>query len=72
MFVNENHITHFYYCSISGQTPDEMLKEYNKRTNYTEPHATNLMAQAHDAIWAMALALNVTEAQLIETGKRSS
>ena len=49
-----------------------MLKEYNKRTNYTEPHATNLMAQAHDAIWAMALALNVTEAQLIETGKRSS
>ena len=45
-----------------------MVKEYNELTNYTEPHATNLMAQAHDAVWAMALALNATESQLIESG----
>ena len=45
-----------------------MVKEYNEMTNYTEPHATNLMAQAHDAVWAMALALNATESQLVESG----
>ena len=57
-----------FIYSISGQTPEEMVKEYHELTNYTEPHATNLMAQAHDAVWAMALALNATESLLIETG----
>ena len=47
------------------------MEEYNELTNYTEPHATNLMAQAHDAIWAMALVLNATEAQLIDMGNTS-
>ncbi len=54
--------------SISGQTPEEMLELYNAKTHHSEPHATNLMAQAHDAVWAMALALNATETQLIQTG----
>ena len=45
-----------------------MVKEYNELTKYSEPHATNLMAQANDAVWTMALALNATESQLIESG----
>ena len=53
---------------ISGMTPEDFNMLYDQKTNYTSPFATNLVTQAYDAIWAMALALNATENRLIEMG----
>ncbi len=54
---------------FSGITPEEFNQMYNIRTNYTSPFGTSVVSQAYDAVWAMALALNATENQLIEIGR---
>ena len=53
-------------ATLSGLTPTQFLAIYNKRTNYTTPLGTNMMPQAFDAIWAMAVALNNTQRLLME------
>ncbi len=55
--------------TISGITPEQFDQLYDIRTNYTSPFGSNLVSQAYDAVWAMALALNATENQLIEMGR---
>ena len=55
---------------LAGMTSSQYLELYDKKTNFSRPFATNLAPQAHDAIWAMALALNATEQQLIHQGRR--
>ena len=55
-------------AGLAGITPTEFLDLYNNRTNYGQPHGSNLVAQMYDAVWAMALALNKTEAHLVAAG----
>ena len=55
--------------SIAGITASEFAALYQEKTNYTSPFGTNLVAQIYDAVWAMALALDAAERELIQSGK---
>ena len=55
-------------AGIAGITPAEFMELYNERTNYTHPLGSDLVTMSYDAVWAVALALNATEIQLIATG----
>ena len=55
-------------AGVAGITPAEYMELYNERTNYTHPLGSDLVAMSYDAIWAVTLALNATETQLIATG----
>ena len=66
--VSDLTLNPFGQAGMAGITPAEFMELYNERTNNTHPLGSDLVATSYDAIWAMALALNATETQLIATG----
>ena len=54
---------------ISGMTSNMWQAEYDRRTGGVELSGKFQAAQGYDAVWAVALALNFTLTELIESGK---
>lgn len=61
--LNPNPVT-----GINGLTVSEWKELYDIRTNYSEPYGYVAIAQCYDAIWAVALALDLARKEMESAG----
>ncbi|XP_048240319.1 gamma-aminobutyric acid type B receptor subunit 1-like [Haliotis rufescens] len=66
--VDRLYISPIEIPAISGLTPSQYLAVYANRTNNVNYPGTKAAPMGYDSIWALALALNDTLTELIDTG----
>ncbi|XP_046559273.1 gamma-aminobutyric acid type B receptor subunit 1-like, partial [Haliotis rubra] len=66
--VDRLYISPIEIAAISGITPSQYLAIYANRTNNVNYPGTKAAPMGYDSIWALALALNDTLTELIDTG----
>lgn len=69
--VDRLYISPIEIPAISGLTPSQYLSVYANRTNNVNYPGTKAAPMGYDSIWALALALNDTLTELIDTGETS-